>query len=144
MSAIAHLCGPYDLARLEPLVTRAREEAGQPTEAIGAALTPLLHGGPEGAAYLFGPPRAPVGYGIITFSYSPTLGAMTATIAELYVRPSIRRRGIGEEALRTLAKTLAQGGIETLNLTPGGSEDLERLAQKLGFETAPTQLTRRI
>ncbi|WIY24977.1 GNAT family N-acetyltransferase [Parasedimentitalea psychrophila] len=118
MSAALHLAKPDDLNKVLALVEAFHQEMGiaSTEDSRRAAIEPLLNGIPYGAVYLAGPTRAPIGYTVVTFSWSVEFGGMDGSIDELYVRPAVRRRGIATEVLITLPKTLAEAGIKALHL----------------------------
>lgn len=118
MSAALTLAGPDHLDKLLSLVTAFHAEEGMKStdETRRAGLVPLLDGIPHGCAYLIGPPRSPIGYMVITFSWSVEFGGLDGTIDELYIRPGVRGRGIASEALVALPRALAGGGLRTIHL----------------------------
>jgi len=118
VSAALTLAGPDHLARLLALVSAFHAEAGMTStdESRHAALAPLLDGIPHGCAYLIGPPRSPIGYIVITFTWSVEYGGLDGNIDELYIRPGVRGRGIASEALVALPRALAGGGLRTIHL----------------------------
>lgn len=118
MSAALTLAGPEHLDKLLGLVEHFHTEAGMPStpEKRRAGLAPLLDGIPHGCAYLIGPPRSPIGYVIITFSWSVEFGGLDGTIDELYIRPGVRGRGIASEALIAVPRALAGAGLRTIHL----------------------------
>lgn len=118
MSAALTLAKPDHLDKLIALVTAFHAEAGieMEDEARESGLAPLLDGIPHGAAYLIGPPRAPIGYIVITFGWSVEFGGLDAIIDELYIRPGVRGRGIASEALIALPRALAGGGLRAIHL----------------------------
>ena len=136
MTTAIHLCGPEDFERLDSLVARFHEEmqiASDP-EARRAGLLPLLDGSPLGAAWLFGPSQAPSGYVVATFGWSVEFAGMDAFIDEIYVRPSIRGRGIATEVLHAIATALRDGGIRALHLEVARDDaGAQRLYAKSGF-----------
>ncbi len=85
-------------------------------ESRRAGLEPLLEGIPYGCAYLIGPPRAPIGYMVITITWSLEYGGLDGNIDELYIRPGVRGRGIASEALVALPHALSAGGLRTIHL----------------------------
>ncbi|WP_353472137.1 GNAT family N-acetyltransferase [Salipiger sp. H15] len=113
-----HLADAEDLERLLPMVTSFQaERQHEPDEAqLTAALTPLLAGAPQGAVWLIGPRKAPVGYVVVSFGWSLESGGMTGTIDQIYVRPAVRSRGMGSEALFQLTQALRQGGVTALQM----------------------------
>lgn len=142
MTTSAHLCTPDDLERLTTLALRRYEEAGQTPDPdhITAGFAPLTEGGPMGAVWLFGPVRAPVGYMAVTFRWSVPDAALEAELADIYIRPSVRRRGLGFEVIHDIAKALGASGIAKMTVTPPTpDDDMHRLARRLRFaETGST------
>lgn len=139
MTTALHLASPDDLTSLLTLVQRRHEETGQSAdpEQLRRALTPLTQGGPEGAAYLLGPARAPVGYVLTTFAWSLMDAAYTAHIEDLYIRPQIRGRGIASEAIAALARALRTGGIASLRAALPAGGPGAGLARRTGFTECP-------
>ena len=113
-----HLAGVEDADRLLPLVAAFHEEQGFGTDDAHreAAIVPLLEGLPHGAVWLVGPRRAPVGYVVLSFGWSVEFGGMDGIVDELYIRPAVRRRGMGGEALDGLAKAMREAGLKALHL----------------------------
>ena len=118
MSAALTLAGPDHLDKLLALVEAFHTEADMKSteESRRAGLGPLLDGIPYGCVYLIGPPRAPIGYMAITFTWSIEYGGLDGNIDELYIRPGVRGRGIASEALVALPKALSGGGLRTIHL----------------------------
>lgn len=136
MSAALHLAKPDDLQKLIEMVAAFHIEHGlsSTSESRKAAIVPLLDGTPHGVAYLIGPPRAPIGYIIVTFGWSVEFGGMDGSIDELYVRPAIRKRGIASDVLNALPKALADAGIKALHLEVDRHADAsQRLYAHAGF-----------
>ena len=118
MSASLHLAGPDDLDRLLTLVAGFHAESGidSSEEQRRGALLPLLEGIPYGAIYLIGPARAPIGYLVLTFSWSVEFGGLDGMIDEFFLRPAVRGRGIATEVLHAPPRTLAEAGVGALHL----------------------------
>jgi len=136
MSAALHLAKPEHVAQLDTLVAAFHAEQGIPMSADKrrAALTPLLEGIPHGAIYLIGPPRAPIGYVIVTFGWSVEFGGMDGFIDEIYVRAGVRGRGIASEVLQILPGTLAAAGMKAIHLeVDTDNQDARRLYKRAGF-----------
>jgi len=72
--------------------------------------------GHDGAAYLIGPPGAPIGYIIVTFGWSIGIGGMDGFKDKLYVRSDVRSRGIASEVLLSLPRALAGARLKALQL----------------------------
>lgn len=118
MSAALTLAGREHAGKLLPLVAAFHAEEGiaLTDAAREQAVLPLLDGIPHGSAYLIGPPRAPIGYVIVTFGWSVEFGGLDGFIDELYVRPGVRGRGIATEVLLSLPRALADAGLRALHL----------------------------
>ncbi|MEM1427975.1 MAG: GNAT family N-acetyltransferase [Pseudomonadota bacterium] len=135
MSAKLTLCGPDALARLDPMVAAFHTEMAfeSTAEDRAAAIVPLLEGSPYGAAYLIGPERAPVGYLVVTFSWSLEFGGMDAMLDEIWVRPAVRGRGMAAEAIEALVQALRPAGIRAISLEAERGGKAARLYERLRF-----------
>lgn len=118
MSAALTLATPDHLSGLLALVASFHNEAGikSTDELRRKGIVPLLDGIPHGCAYLIGPPRAPIGYIVITFGWSVEFGGLDGIVDELYIRPGVRGRGIASEALTALPRALAGAGLRAIHL----------------------------
>lgn len=136
MSAALTLAGTVHLDKLLSLVAAFHTEAEMASteESRRAALEPLLSGIPYGCVYLIGPPRAPIGYMVITFTWSVEYGGLDGNIDELYIRPGVRGRGIASEALVALPHALAAGGLRTIHLeVDRNNANALKLYRRAGF-----------
>lgn len=143
MSAVLTLAGPDHLDRLAALVEAFHIEAdiSSTPEQRMAGIAPLLDGIPHGCAYLIGPPRAPIGYVVITFGWSVEFGGLDAIIDELYIRPGVRGRGIASEALIALPRALAGGGLRAVHLeVDKTNEKALKLYKRAGFSVRDNYL----
>ncbi|SLN16682.1 putative acetyltransferase [Roseovarius albus] len=130
------LARPDNIERLLKLVAdfHAEEDIEQTNDTRRDALMPLLEGSPHGAVYLLGPARAPIGYIIISFGWSVEFAGLDGMIDEIYIRPSVRGRGIGSEVLNALPKALAGAGLKALHLEVNRDNPRARkLYEKLKF-----------
>ncbi|WP_425070525.1 GNAT family N-acetyltransferase [Sagittula sp. S175] len=120
-----HLATLDDLPKLLPMVAGFHSEMGYDTtsEHQHAAITPLLEGSPHGAIWLIGPRRSPVGYLAITFGWSVEYGGLDAIVDEIYIRPAVRGRGMGHDALDDIAKALKDAGVRALHLEVDSSDE---------------------
>jgi len=118
MSAALTLGKPDHIDQLLSLVDAFHTEAGitSTEDSRAAGVAPLLEGVPHGCIYLIGPPRSPIGYIVICFGWSVEFGGLDAIIDELYVRPGVRGRGIGTEALTALPRALSGAGLRAIHL----------------------------
>ncbi|MBC7132767.1 MAG: GNAT family N-acetyltransferase [Roseovarius sp.] len=112
------LARPADLDRLLAMVLAREAERGAAADpgALAAGLLPLLEGSPHGAAYLIGPPRAPIGYVLLSFGWSVAAGGLVGRIEALHVRRAVRGRGIGAEVLASLPRALGGAGLGALDV----------------------------
>ena len=143
MSAALHLAKPTDLEKLLEMVAafHSEEELQSTDDSRRAGIAPLLDGIPHGAAYIIGPARAPLGYIVVTFTWSVEYGGMEGSIDEIYIRPAVRKRGVASEVLNSLPRALAGAGIKVLHLEVDRRSDAtQRLYTRAGFAPADRYL----
>ncbi|MCT4559263.1 MAG: GNAT family N-acetyltransferase [Pelagimonas sp.] len=131
-----HLAGPEDAEKLLKLQSDFHTEIGIDSDADHRlqAIAPLLDGSPHGAIWLIGPRRAPVGYIAVTFTWSLEFGGLEGVIDELFIRPKVRKRGMGGEALSGIVKSLAEAGVRALSLEVDMTDDAtQRLYRRNHF-----------
>ena len=135
MTTAINLAGPADDARLLSLMSRYHDECGFDYDDVhrAAIAAPLLEGSPLGAVWLIGPARAPLGYVMVTFGWSVPLGGMVGWLEEIFIRQSVRGRGIGTEVLHTVAVSLGQAGIRALHVRTGDDARLAGFCKRVGF-----------
>lgn len=141
------LARPDDLERLLPMLAAEEAEAGRQADdaARRAALAPLLAGSPHGAAYLIGPPRAPIGFVLLSFGWSVAAGGLVGRIEALHVRRAVRGRGIGAEVLISLPRALAGAGLRALDVEVAREDARSRaLFERLKFTPREGQITLRL
>lgn len=137
MTTAIYLATPEDAARLLPMIAAFHAEYGidRTDDQRATALAPLLEGSPLGAAWLFGPSKAPTGYVIITFGWSMEFGGMEAFVDELFIRPSVRKRGIASEVLSAIASSLRDVGVTAIHLEVDRAEEAtQRLYARAHFK----------
>ena len=137
MSQLLHLATAADLDRLQIMVTAFHSEQGFQTDPAHreAALRPLLEGSPHGAIWLIGPQIAPVGYVCVSFGCSLELGGLDGMVDEIWIRETVRGRGMGSEALAALQKTLQSAGVKALSLEVApNNERAAQLYGRVGFK----------
>ena len=131
-----HLASEEDVDRLLPLVAAFHAEMGFDTDADHQtqAIAPLLSGSPHGAIWLIGPRRAPVGYIVLTFGWSVEFGGLDAIVDEIFIRPAVRGRGMGQDALSSIAKAMKEGGLRALHLEVDRTDETaQRFYQRARF-----------
>lgn len=136
MKTLLHLAAAEDADKLLPLVAAFHADMGiDLTDAArAAAVLPLLDGIPHGAAYLIGPRRAPVGYLVISFGWSVEFGGIDGFLDEIYVRPAVRGRGMGGDAILALLKALKTSEFKALHLEVDAESGAGALYARLGFK----------
>lgn len=137
MSAKLKIATKEDAERVEKLVGQCHAETGirMDETARAEALAPLLEGSPHGVVYLIGPPTSPIGYLALSFGYSIALGGLEGFLDEIFVRPSVRRRGMASEAIGALAAALPAHGVRALHMRVG--DVATGLHQRLRFSASP-------
>ncbi|MEO0357383.1 MAG: GNAT family N-acetyltransferase [Pseudomonadota bacterium] len=125
MAALVTQAGLEDLDKVVALVTAFHAEEGlsQSDANRTAAVRPLLRGSPLGELHLIGPKNAPIGYIAISHGYSIEFGGPDAFIDEFYIRPAIRKRGMGGEVIEAIVKHLMTLGTRALHLEVATTND---------------------
>jgi GNAT superfamily N-acetyltransferase len=138
MTTAINLAGPSDDERLLSLMARYHEEAGFGYDDThrAAVAAPLLEGSPLGAVWLIGPARAPLGYVMVSFGWSVPLGGMIGWVAEIFIRPSVRNRGIGKEVLHAVSVSLGHAGLRALQVRVDDNARLAGFCARVGFGAA--------
>jgi GNAT superfamily N-acetyltransferase len=137
MTAAITLAGPDHLTSVLTLMERCHLERALPYDDAHreAVIAPLLQGSPLGAIWTVGPARAPLGYVLITFGWSLTQGGMVGWVEDIYVRPSVRKRGIGTEVLHAVSLSLREAGVKALHtIAPADNADVQRFCTRVGFQ----------
>jgi GNAT superfamily N-acetyltransferase len=143
MTTAINLAGPADDDRLMSLMGRYHEECGLTYDDAhrAAVAAPLLEGSPLGAVWLIGPARAPLGYVMVSFGWSVPLGGMIGWVEEVFIRPSVRSRGIGTEVLHAVAVSLGQAGLRALQVRVDDNARLAKFCGRVGFgDTVDTRI----
>ena len=130
------------LPRLLDLIERRETEGGAPSwdederDRRKRLVGPLVSGGPEGAVWLIGHTRAPLGYAVICFGWAMAEGR-EAWLEDLYVRPSVRRRGIGREVVHAISVSLRGAGVRRLQARlPRIEHSAQEFCTACGFSIA--------
>ncbi|MDV7143825.1 GNAT family N-acetyltransferase [Tropicimonas sp. TH_r6] len=136
MKTKLHMARTEDLDKLLGMVAAFHAEFGivQDDDTRLAAVLPLLEGSPLGVVYILGPHNAPVGYVAISFGWSIELGGIDGYVDEFWVRPAVRNKGMGSEALAALVRALQDAGVRALHLETERDSPVSTLYERLGFE----------
>ena len=140
MTTAVHLAGLTDLDLVLSLMERFHLEAALPHDDTHRRRTvePLLNSTPHGAIWLIGPQRAPLGYVLISFGWSVAFAGLEGFVHEIYVRPSVRGRGIGTEVLHAIAVSLTQNGLKALHVRLDQADtNAARFCARVGFAPRP-------
>ena len=78
----------------------------------------------------------PVGVTVFAFRPSISLGAIFASIEDLYVKPDARRRGVGRALLEAVARSCAEGGVSYVEVQVE-DEEAATFYGALGYEEEP-------
>lgn len=141
MTSAVNLAGPADADRILDLMARYHSEAALPFDDAHrtAAAAPLLEGSPLGAIWLIGPTRAPLGYAMVTFGWSVARAGMIGWLSEAYIRPSVRRRGIGTEVIHAITVSLRDAGLQALHAElPAPDHPAAGFCRRVGFRQSST------
>lgn len=136
MTAAITLATPDHAAALLALMARSHEERAMPFDDAHRTkvVKPLLDGNPLGAVWLIGPARAPLGYVIISFGWSVAQGGMIGWVEDVFVRNSVRRRGIGTEVVHAVSVTLKKSGVRSLQARIGADDTIaSQFCRRVGF-----------
>jgi GNAT superfamily N-acetyltransferase len=136
MTAAITLAGPDNLDSVVMLMARCHEERTLDHDDAHRTqvVSPLLSGSPLGAIWIVGPVRAPLGYLLMSFGWSVTYGGMIGRVEDIYVRKSVRRRGIGTEVLHAVAVSLREADVTALLAEVPESDANNRVfCQRAGF-----------
>lgn len=112
---------PDDLDALAEAVRRYYEEDAIPLDVapVRLALARLLAEPALGQAFfLVDHAGVRAGYVVFTFGFDHEVGGPLATVTDLFVEPSHRRRGLARAALQFVAGTCRALGVRSLELQP--------------------------
>jgi ribosomal protein S18 acetylase RimI-like enzyme len=134
--------GP-DLGDLLQLMHEFYEEAGFPLnlDRARAAFLPLLAPGDLGQVWVADFEGHIAGHLVFTFSYSMEYGGRTAFIEDLFVRPTLRNRGVGR-ALVGQARAICEGlGLRAMYLEVAQNNwPAQAIYRAVGFDSTDRQL----
>ena len=122
---------------LVALMTEFYAEAGYSLPAEPAARTfAQLLGDPRlGRVWVLEDDALPVGYVVLTVSFSMEYGGLRGFVDDLFVRRSYRGRGLATAALEEVRRACAALGVRALLVEAGPENDAaRRVYHRIGFE----------
>lgn len=131
---------------IDLLVAMMREfyaEASYPLDPVRArrAFMELLSTPMLGRSLIVMLGTAPVGYLVLTITFSMEYGGRAAFLDDLYIRPAFRGKGVGTAALDALRALALDLGLRAIRLEVGGDDAAaQKVYRKAGFVDAETQL----
>ena len=132
-----------DLADLLALMREFYAEAGYSLnlDRARAAFLPLLAPGHLGQVWLAELDSQVAGHLVLTFCYSMEYGGRSAFIDDLFVRPTLRNRGVGR-ALVGHARAICEGlGVRAMHLEVARTNDpAQTVYRAVGFDSTERQL----
>jgi ribosomal protein S18 acetylase RimI-like enzyme len=124
-------------ALLRMMRTLAEQEPGtiEFDEPSALAALKLLLAEPRfGRAWVLWDGRTPVGYVVLTISFSFEYRGRDAFIDELYIEPAYRRRGLGRMAMEFAEQRAKELGVNAVHLeVDHGNDPAMELYRKIGY-----------
>lgn len=130
---------PADAGALVNLVAQyyAYDQIAYNAPEVQSGLATLLGNPSLGQAWLLIDGTQPVGYVIFTYGFDAEFGGRLATITDLFLAPSHRRKGVGTAILHQVENFCRGAGMRGLELQVERDNDEARgLYKKLGFKPA--------
>jgi ribosomal protein S18 acetylase RimI-like enzyme len=129
--------GPGDLAAAGRLLDDFNTEFGEPTPGPGflaGRLGELLDGGDTAVLVAGDGTGGPDGLAVLRFRPAIWSGGLECYLAELYVVPDRRGRGIGRALVEAVLDEARQRGADTIDLGTDETDSVARhLYERLGF-----------
>jgi diamine N-acetyltransferase len=101
---------------------------------VRGTLRGLLQDCSLGRVWLICANHEPLGYIVMTFDYSLEYRGKGAWLDELFVKPAVRGKGIGSEALEFFENAAREQGVSVIYLEVNHGNPALELYRKLGFE----------
>jgi len=124
-----------DLPLLEQMVRAYYDEDGHrfDAERQPVALAALIDGAPQGRGWLVMLAGKPVGYVVLSLSFSVQAGGCEGCVDELFVVPEVRGRGAGRRVLELLEGEARRLGVRRLFLEVEHGNRASALYRRAGF-----------
>lgn len=143
MTVMMRQAGEDDLANLLELMQEFYAEAGYSLnpDRARAAFLPLLTPGQVGQVWLAEFEGQMAGHVVLTFCYSMEYGGRSAFIDDLFVRPTLRNRGVGRGLVEQARAVCEELGVRAMHLevarTNGPAQAIYRA---VGFDSTDREL----
>lgn len=128
---------PVDSDTVGRLLDSFNREYDEPTPgpaALSRRMTELLSGGDTIVLLAEHPPETPVGLAVLRFRPSIWIEKLECYLAELYVVPELRGRGIGRTLMTAAMAAAREQGAGYMDLSTGEQDTVARaLYESLGF-----------
>ncbi|MBK7971839.1 MAG: GNAT family N-acetyltransferase [Deltaproteobacteria bacterium] len=116
----------------------AGENARLDRERLRGSLAELVTDARLGRVLIAEAGAEPLGYAVVTFGFDLAVGGRDASLTELYVRPTARRRGLGALLLAEVERAALAAGARHLRLSVfPENEPAFTLYRSRGFQTPP-------
>jgi GNAT superfamily N-acetyltransferase len=126
---------PADFRSAAELLDRFNREFDCPSPGPGFLATRVAELAREDAVVLLAADReSDLGIAVVRFRRAIWSQGLEAYLAELYVVPESRRRGLGGELMEAVLAAARERGCDTVDLgTDEGDHDAHRLYERFGF-----------
>lgn len=134
-TATLRVLAPGDHDRLLAMAIAFHDEDQHPLSPGGRrALAELTAGTRFATGWMIEAGDGPIGYLVITWSWSIEFGGRDAFIDDFYIEPAHRGRGHGSAVLEALVRLLEAEGVHAVHLeVEAGNPDAARLYRRHGF-----------
>lgn len=118
--------GPPDIPRLLDLMERFHAESGRALDRASAerSFRRLLGNEERGGAWIASRENEPVGYVVLTVRHSMETGGPAGVIDDLFVRPGVRRSGVGSALMAALFDACRQRGIAAIQVEADSADPI--------------------
>ncbi|HEY4428910.1 MAG TPA: GNAT family N-acetyltransferase [Solirubrobacteraceae bacterium] len=128
------VAGPADSGAVGQLLHDFNREFGDPTPPLDRLAERVRKLMAEGEMTVLVAGAGPDGVAVLRFRHAIFTEALECYLAELYVRPGVRRRGLGRALLQTAIDLARSRGADRMDLGTSDSDVAARaLYESLGF-----------
>jgi GNAT superfamily N-acetyltransferase len=129
--------GAADIPALVALMAEFYGEAGYtlPAEAAARTFAQLLDDARLGRVWILEDDALPVGYVVLTVSFSMEYGGLRGFVDDLFVRQPYRGRGLATAALAEVRRACERLSVRALQVEVGPENDTaQRVYRRIGLE----------